>query len=74
MYEETRRAVENADAIIFVGGISPRLEGEEMGEQAKFEGFFRGDRTKISLPEAQTNLIKQLKQTGKPVILVIMKL
>ncbi|MDR1455735.1 MAG: glycoside hydrolase family 3 C-terminal domain-containing protein [Tannerella sp.] len=59
-----------ADAIVFVGGISPRVEGEEM--PVKIEGFYGGDRTSILLPEAQTALLKALKATGKPVIFVMM--
>jgi beta-glucosidase len=59
-----------ADVVIFVGGISARLEGEEMGRRADMDGFFGGDRTKIELPTVQTDLIKALAATGKPVILV----
>jgi beta-glucosidase len=59
-----------ADAVIFVGGISAQLEGEEMGRNAVFDGFFGGDRTKIELPSVQTELIKAVAATGKPVILV----
>jgi beta-glucosidase len=62
--------VKDADAIIFVGGISPQLEGEE--SKVKKEGFDSGDRTSINLPAAQTNLLKALKTTGKPVVLVLM--
>jgi beta-glucosidase len=60
----------DADAIIFVGGISPRLEGEEM--KVNRPGFSGGDRTSILLPQAQTNLLKALKATGKPVVFVMM--
>ncbi|WP_201982762.1 glycoside hydrolase family 3 C-terminal domain-containing protein [Hymenobacter rubidus] len=59
-----------ADAIIFVGGISPRLEGEEM--KVDIEGFNGGDRTSIALPKAQTDLLKLLHATGKPVVFVMM--
>ena len=53
----------DADAIVFVGGISPFLEGEEgdAGKE-KLEGFIGGDRTTINLPTIQTGLMKQLKQ------------
>lgn len=63
-------SAEKADAIIFVGGISPRLEGEEM--RVKIEGFSGGDRTNINLPKEQEELLKALKATGKPVVLVLM--
>ncbi|MDR1675317.1 MAG: glycoside hydrolase family 3 C-terminal domain-containing protein [Tannerella sp.] len=59
-----------ADVLVFVGGISPRVEGEEM--PVKIEGFYGGDRTSILLPEAQTTLLKALKATGKPVVFVMM--
>lgn len=61
--------VKEADAIIFVGGISPALEGEEMG--VDFPGFKRGDRTDIELPQVQKDMLKALKATGKPVIFVL---
>jgi beta-glucosidase len=59
-----------ADVVIFVGGISARLEGEEMGRDNAFGGFEGGDRTKIELPSVQSDLIQALAATGKPVILV----
>jgi beta-glucosidase len=62
--------VKDADAIIFVGGISPKVEGEEM--DVKIPGFYRGDRTSIMLPKIQTELLQTLKSTGKPVIFVLM--
>ncbi|HEY6504991.1 MAG TPA: glycoside hydrolase family 3 C-terminal domain-containing protein [Chitinophagaceae bacterium] len=62
--------VKDADAILFVGGISPQLEGEEMPVNAP--GFNGGDRTTILLPAIQTEMMKALKATGKPVVLVMM--
>jgi len=62
--------IKDADAIIFVGGISPQLEGEEM--RVNFPGFNGGDRTSILLPKVQTDLMKALKSTGKPVVFVMM--
>ncbi|MES2277215.1 MAG: glycoside hydrolase family 3 C-terminal domain-containing protein [Bacteroidota bacterium] len=62
--------VKDADAIVFVGGISPQLEGEEM--RVNYPGFNGGDRTSIQLPSAQTNLMKTLQATGKPVVFVMM--
>ena len=61
--------VKDADIIIYVGGISPRLEGEEM--QVDADGFSMGDRTKIELPKIQRETMKALKATGKPVILIV---
>ncbi len=64
------KQVANADVIIFVGGISPELEGEQM--QVNAEGFDGGDRTSILLPAVQTQLLQQLQATGKPVVFVMM--
>lgn len=60
----------DADAIIFAGGISPQLEGEEM--PVTVPGFKGGDRTSILLPAVQTELMKVLKATGKPVVFVML--
>ena len=59
---------DDVDAIIFVGGLSPKLEGEEM--RVNFKGFKGGDRTSIELPETQRRYIAELKKTGKPIIFV----
>jgi len=61
-------AVKDADVVIFAGGISPQLEGEEMG--VSLPGFKRGDRTDIELPTVQRELIAALHRAGKKVILV----
>jgi len=66
--EKTIAACADADVIIFAGGISPSLEGEEM--PVSIEGFRGGDRTKIELPAAQTELVKALKAAGKKVVFV----
>ena len=54
--------------IIFVGGISPKLEGEEM--KVDEPGFKGGDRTSIELPQAQRDLLAMLHKAGKKVIFV----
>ena len=56
------------ETVIFAGGISPRLEGEEMG--VKIPGFFGGDRTSIELPAIQKQVVKALVDAGKKVIFV----
>jgi beta-glucosidase len=63
-------SIKDADVIIYVGGISPRLEGEEM--KVNTPGFTGGDRTTIALPSVQTDFMKALKATGKPVVFVMM--
>jgi len=69
-FAATLEKVKDADVIIFVGGISPQLEGEEMSVSKP--GFHGGDRTTILLPAIQTALLKALKATGKPVVFIMM--
>lgn len=69
-YAAIADSVKDADVIIYVGGIAPQLEGEEM--KVNKPGFHGGDRTSILLPDLQTQLLKALKATGKPVVLVMM--
>lgn len=61
----------DVDLIIYVGGISPMLEGEE-GDAGGIEGFVGGDRTTINLPSVQTEVMKQLKGLNKPMIFICM--
>jgi beta-glucosidase len=61
-------AAKTADVVIYVGGISPQLEGEEM--RVYYDGFSGGDRTRIELPALQTELLQALRATGKPVVFV----
>lgn len=56
------------DKVVFVGGIAPSLEGEEM--PVNIDGFKGGDRTHIELPAVQRNFIKALHAAGKKVIYV----
>lgn len=65
---KTVAQVKEADVVIFVGGISPRLEGEEMS--VDLPGFRKGDRTDIELPAVQRQLLKALKAAGKKIVLV----
>ena len=59
----------NADAIIAFIGLSPDLEGEQMSVHVP--GFDGGDRTDLALPAPQQHLLEALKQTGKPLIVVL---
>ncbi len=63
-------AAKAADLVVFVGGLSARVEGEEMKVQAT--GFAGGDRTSLDLPQPQQQLLERLNMSGKPVILVLM--
>jgi beta-glucosidase len=70
MQEEAVELAKKADAVIVVLGLSQRLEGEEM--PIKVDGFEGGDRTHLNLPQTQQDLIKAIKATGKPTILVLL--
>ena len=67
-YQETIAKLKGIDKVIFVGGISPALEGEEM--PVDIEGFKGGDRTNIELPKVQREFLKALKDAGKHIIFV----
>ena len=58
----------NAKTVVFVGGISPRFEGEEM--KVNEPGFKGGDRTDIELPKVQRDMLHMLHQAGKKVVFV----
>ncbi len=65
---EAMAAAEEADVILFFGGIDADLEGEEM--DVAIDGFLGGDRTHLELPAAQRELLEKLHATGKPLVLV----
>ncbi|MDH6306930.1 beta-glucosidase [Parabacteroides sp. PF5-5] len=69
-YAEVANSVKDADIIIFAGGISAKIEGEEM--PVEIEGFKKGDRTSIALPAVQREMLSALHATGKPVVFVLM--
>ena len=72
-YKQSRKfwkQIEKSDVVIFCGGLSPALEGEEL--KVDMPGFYKGDRTAIELPAPQRDLIKEIKRrTGKPIVLVL---
>ena len=57
-FTDLANEVKEADAIIIIGGISARMEGEG------------GDKQDIELPKVQQMLVRAMHQTGKPVIFV----
>ena len=69
LIDEALAISRKADIVIFAGGISPQLEGEEM--DVKVPGFSGGDRTNLEMPAGQEELLAKLKDLGKPVILVL---
>ena len=60
--------IRQAETVVFVGGISPRVEGEEM--RVSEPGFQGGDRTDIELPAVQREILKMLHEAGKKVVFV----
>ena len=67
-YTDLLKKLQGTDVVVFVGGLSTQLEGEEM--PVSYPGFKGGDRTDIELPAVQRNCLKALKQAGKKVIFV----
>lgn len=68
--EDAIAAARQADAIVAVLGLSPRLEGEEM--EVPVAGFKGGDRVDIGLPAPQERLLRRLADVGKPLVLVLL--
>ncbi len=68
--DELLALLDGVDDVVYVGGISPQLEGEEM--RVDFEGFRGGDRTSIELPAVQRHALKVLHDAGKRVVFVNM--
>jgi beta-glucosidase len=66
---EAVEAAKEADVVVAFVGLSPSLEGEEMPIQ--LDGFAGGDRTAITLPAVQDELLKALSATGKPLVVVL---
>ncbi|MDZ7376672.1 MAG: glycoside hydrolase family 3 C-terminal domain-containing protein, partial [candidate division KSB1 bacterium] len=69
-FQEAVDLAAGADVIIMIGGIHPKLEGEEMPVDEP--GFRGGDRTSLDLPGVQQQLLEALYATGKPVVLVLL--
>ncbi|MFW5532155.1 MAG: glycoside hydrolase family 3 C-terminal domain-containing protein, partial [Segatella copri] len=67
-YQASLKKLKDCETVVFVGGISPQLEGEEM--PIEIPGFKGGDRTDIELPKVQRNFLKALKEAGKKVVFV----
>ena len=67
-YDAIIAQLKGINKVIFVGGISPALEGEEM--PVNIDGFRGGDRTNIELPKVQREFLRALKEAGKTVIFV----
>ncbi len=69
-WDRALEIAQKSEVVLFVGGISPGVEGEQM--RVPYPGFDGGDKTDIELPAVQKKLIKALHATGKPVVLVLL--
>jgi len=67
--EAALEAARRSDVVVFVGGLTSQIEGEEM--RVDLPGFAGGDRTDLRLPASQLQLLEALHATGKPVVLVL---
>ena len=68
--ERAVAAANKADVVVAFVGLTADLEGEEM--PVHVAGFNGGDRTKLTLPATQLKLLKAVKATGKPLVVVLM--
>jgi len=67
-YADLLKRLQGIDVVVFVGGLSTLLEGEEM--PVSYPGFKNGDRTDIELPFVQRHCLKILKEAGKKIVFV----
>lgn len=70
MKNEALNLAKNSDLVVLCMGLSPSLEGEEMN--VNIDGFYKGDRTDIKLPQVQTELMQEIVKLGKPTVLVLL--
>ncbi|WP_225540575.1 beta-glucosidase [Xanthomonas sp. XNM01] len=67
--QDAVKAAREADVVVFVGGLTGDVEGEEM--DVSYPGFAGGDRTDTRLPATQRALLEAVHATGTPVVLVL---
>ncbi|MCL1532386.1 glycoside hydrolase family 3 protein [Xanthomonas nasturtii] len=67
--QEAVDAARDAEVVVFVGGLTGDVEGEEM--DVNYPGFAGGDRTDTRLPKPQRELLQALQATGTPVVVVL---
>ncbi len=66
---EARAVCDKSDVVIACFGLDPGLEGEE-GDQGN--EFASGDKPDLRLPGIQEEVIKELYNSGKPIVLVLL--
>ena len=67
-YTASIQKLKDCETVVFVGGIAPQLEGEEM--PVNLPGFKGGDRTDIELPQVQRAFLQALKKAGKKIVFI----
>jgi beta-glucosidase len=72
-FDEALQVAQDADVILFFGGLSQVIEGEEgQHESVPDDEKSQGDRTDIHLPALQEKLLDQLYELGRPIVLVLL--
>ncbi|MDO4153363.1 MAG: glycoside hydrolase family 3 C-terminal domain-containing protein [Clostridia bacterium] len=73
LQQDALQKAENADLILFCGGLDCSFEGEEAGELLKGGGGMlgeQGDRVSLSLPDVQKDLLEKLFSLGKKLVIL----
>jgi beta-glucosidase len=70
LQDEAVAAANKADVVVAFVGLTSRLEGEEMN--VHIDGFSGGDRTSLSLPDVQQQMLEALAKAGKPTVVVLL--
>ncbi len=72
-FDEAIALAQQVDVVIFVGGLSQALEGEEGQQEGIPQGMSsQGDRLRIDLPDIQESLLRALHATATPLVLVLL--
>lgn len=66
---EVKAVCSESDVIIGVFGLDSSLEGEESDA---YNGYASGDKLTLSLPGLQNEIIKEIHESGKPCILIML--
>lgn len=71
-FNKAVRAASEAEVAIVIVGLSQEIEGEEGQQEGLPKGAkSRGDRTDITLPGVQEELLQAIHATGTPVVVVL---
>jgi beta-glucosidase len=71
-FAEAVQAARSSDVVVAVVGLSQQVEGEEGQQEGNPPGVTSlGDRDSLDLPGAQEELLRAVKATGKPLVVVL---